>query len=354
MNIARHITDLLFLHECVIVPGLGGFISSAVPARIDTEIHEFFPPSVQIAFNAGLTTNDGMLANHIATVENTTFREALFEIKNWVDDCRKKINAGNRFEIEGLGILFCNQASNVEFEPHDFLNFSSDAFGLPVFRAAPVGTTVAIGDLGKLHRVSPLHRIIPETLKWAAVLAPFAAFALWGTFNGKTIGNYVHNYTGMYSWVRSTPGKTIPGHIISYTETAKPAKVVAVTSPATIFKNNAVVVSAAALSHNSLTEHKISIIAPATGQIDETSIESTSVENYHIIGGAFREYNNALRLIAQLQAKGYPAAIVDTTAQGLYVVSLSGFTTSAEALEKLREIRHNGFSSAWILKKPKS
>ena len=88
--ITRHIADLLYHHECVIVPGLGGFIKANIPARIIHTSHEFFPPSGTLAFNSGLAANDGLLANHIASVQNTSYREALYEIKKWVEILKKE------------------------------------------------------------------------------------------------------------------------------------------------------------------------------------------------------------------------------------------------------------------------
>ena len=68
--ITRHIADLLYNHECVIVPGLGGFIKAYHPARIVHATHEFRPPAGTVAFNAGLAGNDGQLANYIASTKH--------------------------------------------------------------------------------------------------------------------------------------------------------------------------------------------------------------------------------------------------------------------------------------------
>jgi cell division protein FtsN len=102
------------------------------------------------------------------------------------------------------------------------------------------------------------------------------------------------------------------------------------------------------VSYAELTKNNISITETAPEVVAEFPVEN---ENYYIIGGAFRDQNNALKLISMLQQKGYPAAVVDTTPGGLYVVSMKGFSTLDEATNQLNEIRKDGFPSSWILKK---
>ncbi|NLA48282.1 MAG: hypothetical protein GX876_02335, partial [Bacteroidales bacterium] len=62
MDITSFIRELLFSHDCVIVPGFGGFVGNYAPARIDRATSTFYPPSKQISFNRNLRNNDGLLA----------------------------------------------------------------------------------------------------------------------------------------------------------------------------------------------------------------------------------------------------------------------------------------------------
>ncbi len=75
-NISSHIADLLYHHDCVIVPGLGGFVANPVPAILDEEKNMFFPPSKEIVFNVNLKHNDGLLISHIASERNITYESA--------------------------------------------------------------------------------------------------------------------------------------------------------------------------------------------------------------------------------------------------------------------------------------
>lgn len=71
----QHIEYLLLRHDCVIVPGLGAFISTIRPARIDMENHRILPPARSVMFNQAVTVDDGLLANSYARRFNISFEE---------------------------------------------------------------------------------------------------------------------------------------------------------------------------------------------------------------------------------------------------------------------------------------
>lgn len=350
--ITRHIADLLFHHECVIVPGMGGFIKAYSPARIVQNTHEFYPPSGNIAFNSGLYVNDGVLANYIASVQNTSYREAVYEIKQWVDASLNSLKQGNKVILEGIGELFLNPSGKIEFKPSLQINFNEDSFGLPVFTAKAVDAKpFVIPEIQPTKHVSSrtkLRRIVPETLKWAAVLAPFIAFALWGSLNGNIVDNYVHNYTGMYSWVRSTPGKTATVKTIQTPAPVKKEAPGVFLSPAGIMAEENISFDPGAISYTELSRNNVTIAD--NNQVTFAEITPDN-QNFHIVGGAFRDRNNALKLIKILQEKGYAAAIVDTTSGGLFIVSMKGCNSYEDATNQLSEVKKAGFSSSWILKK---
>lgn len=353
--ITRHIADLLYNHECVIVPGLGGFIKAYRPAQIIHATHEFRAPYGTVAFNAALSGNDGQLANYIASVENISYREALYEIKIWVEKSFDTIKKDGKVVLDGIGELFENTSGNLEFSPSMQLNFNADSFGLPVFYAKSVTVeklfVPEIQPVKYSSKSVKYHRLIPETLKWAAVLAPFIAFGYWGAIKGNIIDNYVHNYTGMYSWVRSTPGKTAPVKSFALpVKTDKLPVAEVLQSPVGVLASQNISFDPGMVSYTELAKSKI-IINDNIQTV--TPVVSKVVQNYYIIGGAFRDHDNALKLVNTLQQQGYPATIADTTPGGLYIVSMKNFTDYAEAENQLTEVKKAGFSSSWILKKQK-
>ena len=61
IELAKHIEVLLLENDCVIVPGLGGFIAHYRSSIYNKEMREFYPPVRTIGFNPKLVMNDGLL-----------------------------------------------------------------------------------------------------------------------------------------------------------------------------------------------------------------------------------------------------------------------------------------------------
>ena len=61
IELAKHIEVLLLENDCVIVPGLGGFIAHYRSCVYNEDTGEFCPPARTIGFNPQLVMNDGLL-----------------------------------------------------------------------------------------------------------------------------------------------------------------------------------------------------------------------------------------------------------------------------------------------------
>ena len=77
MDITAFIRELLFGHDCVIIPGFGGFIGNYNPAHIDKNSGTFYPPVKQISFNRNLNHNDGLLVGRISGSSNSFLSRVL-------------------------------------------------------------------------------------------------------------------------------------------------------------------------------------------------------------------------------------------------------------------------------------
>ena len=80
MKLEQYISELLYQYDCVVVPGLGGFVANYKSATIQPIQNTFSPPSKSISFNKNLNANDGLLANLIAQKEGVIFDVAIKKI----------------------------------------------------------------------------------------------------------------------------------------------------------------------------------------------------------------------------------------------------------------------------------
>src|ERR1700744_3717819 len=98
-NIELYISELLFEHDCVILPAFGGFVARAASANFAKTGNILLPPSKSIVFNKNLSNNDGLLAGYIMRKENATYQQATSIIENFVNHCKQQLETQKRFEL---------------------------------------------------------------------------------------------------------------------------------------------------------------------------------------------------------------------------------------------------------------
>ena len=110
-DIQKYVVELLFKHDCVIIPNLGGFVAQYKSAALDEVTGFFSPPSKQILFNINLKNNDGLLANEIAQRKQITYNEANELIISFVSNVDQQLNAKKSFTFLDLGTLIFEENS---------------------------------------------------------------------------------------------------------------------------------------------------------------------------------------------------------------------------------------------------
>lgn len=125
----EYISDLLFLHDCVIIPDFGGFICNYKSACIDETTGIICPPSKDILFNRNLKHNDGLLVNWIATKEKISYDKATKQVELFSEELKVKLNQRQRVAFGDIGVLYTDRRFNIIFEPADH-NFLADSYGM--------------------------------------------------------------------------------------------------------------------------------------------------------------------------------------------------------------------------------
>ena len=91
IELAQHIEVLLLENDCVIVPGLGGFIAHNRPAAYHADSHTFEPPMRTVGFNPRLVINDGLLVQSYMQTYNTDFPDATRKIEKTVQALKEQL-----------------------------------------------------------------------------------------------------------------------------------------------------------------------------------------------------------------------------------------------------------------------
>jgi nucleoid DNA-binding protein len=137
LDIKAFIRELLFGHDCVIVPGFGGFIGNFSPARVDENSGTFYPPVKQISFNRNLNHNDGLLISKISQSTGVNYGDARHLVEEFVKELTAKLVRGEKVVFDHIGTFVNNHENNVQFEPEANINYHVGSFGLESFQWFP-------------------------------------------------------------------------------------------------------------------------------------------------------------------------------------------------------------------------
>ena len=132
-ELARHIESLLVTNDCVIVPGLGGFVTRHVSAHRIEEENLFLPPYRSVGFNAQLTMNDGLLAQSFMQSHDSTYPETIRFIEDLVMDIKRQLRENGIYELDGIGKLSLNLDGSYDFVPCEAGVLSPEHYGLGSF-----------------------------------------------------------------------------------------------------------------------------------------------------------------------------------------------------------------------------
>jgi nucleoid DNA-binding protein len=138
LDITPFIRELLFGHDCVIIPGFGGFIGNYTPARIDRATSTFHPPLKQISFNRNLNHNDGLLTGKVSEALKLNYADARNLVEQFADEIKGKLAKGERVMFDHIGSFLNNHEGNVQFEPDRDANYNLNSFGLTAFQVTPL------------------------------------------------------------------------------------------------------------------------------------------------------------------------------------------------------------------------
>lgn len=307
MNIQPYIAQLLYRYQCVTVPGFGAFLTEIQSAQWVESANSFFPPKKLISFNANLKNNDGLLANHIAQSEKTSYDYAVSAIQYEVLSWRKALEANGMFSIKNIGDISLNADGNLVFTPADQTNYLSSSFGLTSFVSPAVKREIFEQKMEALEETKVItldteERTGNSYLKYAAIF--ILGLSLTGSVGYSVYQNQIASETVLV-------------------ETAVQKQVQNKIQEATFFIKNPL--PAVTLS---IKENKMS---------------------YHVVAGAFREEENAQKIFERLSKLGYKAKRIAPNKYGLFPVLYGSYSTIGEAEKAKKEIQEKDNPEAWLL-----
>ncbi|MBE3086809.1 MAG: SPOR domain-containing protein [Bacteroidetes bacterium] len=302
MDITAFIRELLFGHDCVIVPGFGGFIGNYTPAHIDKSTGTFYPPVKQISFNRNLNHNDGLLVGRISGSSSINYGDARNLVEEFVGELRRKLERGEKVVFDNIGSFVNNQEGNVQFEPDRNANYHLDSYGLESFQCLPLeGYDVRkriIRHVGK----DPVKQDSIRKILWrAAVIIPLLSV------------------------------------------------LVAVSLKTDLFKTKIEATSMNPLVAAEFEHNKKAVDSEIPAAPEVVVPVAADVNAYYLITGSFKSEKNAVSQENMLKAEGFTPEIV-AAPNGFYRVSAMMCTDLNTALTKKDSISKK-FPGTWVSRK---
>jgi hypothetical protein len=311
MKIELYIAQLLYRYQCVTVPGLGAFLTEIQSAKLNESSNSFSPPKKMIAFNANLKNNDGLLANHIALAEKTSYEYAVSKIQYEVFNWKKAFEENELISIKNIGDLRLNSDKNIVFTPYDQTNYLTSSFGLAPFVSPLVKREIFEKEIEAIEEKATIT-MVPEQTRTANPYLKYAAIFVLGLGIAGSVGYPMYQ--------NQIASETI------LVETAVQKQVQNKIQEATFFIESPV--PAVTLSLKSDKEIKMP---------------------YHIMAGVYREEKNADKTLRILNRLGYDAKRIAPNKNGYFPVLYGSYTTFAEAEKAKKEINEKHNPEAWIL-----
>ncbi len=137
IDIPVHIEKLLFLHDVVVIPGLGGFTATKGSAATDYVGGTVTAPTKTLTFSENLVMDDGRLVSAIATSQGISSEAARNALQSFVEQIQIQLNQREIVTLPGIGRLYKNYVQKIQFLP-DTTNFNAASYGLPPLQFSPI------------------------------------------------------------------------------------------------------------------------------------------------------------------------------------------------------------------------
>jgi hypothetical protein len=360
------IGELLFRHNCVIVPDFGGFVARQTSAVIDYAKGTMQPPRKSLLFNRQLINNDGLLVAELARTNEISFDEAFKLVQATVAEWNDTLKRGERVTIERVGFMFHDREKNLCFEQDRYFNLLLESYGLgsvhfiakedleSVQEGAKIRTLdpaieetkTQPGDDGKNvieHPAASGNRRMWKYVAAAACILPIAFYSIWiptktdaiqsGVLSINDFNPFHETHEATYVKKNSEYKATFPSVEQSFEDEVN------ATPEDEVFSIH--------------VDDELNIPVRVERPEVETPVTPSTeyvvtTKAFDCVVGCFSSQSNAQNMISSLKARGFDARQVDIS-NGLYRISAGSTATEDQARQLVANVNAQGFNG-WILR----
>lgn len=340
-GLISHIEYLLTRHDCVIIPGFGGFVLRNQSAIIAAD-GNICPPCKVVAFNPALMHNDGLLANSLSHTKQISFNEAMILIDSEVHSLQMRLRQGLTEDLNSLGTLYQGKEGELVFTPADKNIFDLSLYGLSEF---------TLPQLCKQEVKLPLPSVethvktdvvmVPVNMRVLRRISAVAALIIGLLFVSHPLeyGDISQHHASMISADLLT--KAIVPHFAYYQEQTEEVS----DESTTLIDDIDMEIS---------SQEEIELYSSEEQKVTETSFSELlhiePVKRYYIVIGSFPNLEQAEKRIAYFSRKGLSGIqyLLKDNKYRLYVNTFADKTAANDYLNEFRST-HPDLSDAWLL-----
>lgn len=328
ISIAEAISDLLFVRDTVVVPGLGAFVRKPRSAKVDLETNSFSMPSSQISFDPGLREENDVIIRYLVDNFKISENEAKRLLFHFVSDSFNSLKSGNKVVLKDIGTLSFGPDNEIVFKQDESANYNTDSFGLYDFKLDPV---VREEVEEKVEQEEKEEKILEEVESESQIETKEEkpveiGRGVWAFMIGLVLIMSAMLYFKVYL------------HKDDYKEQSAEMTTDTDVEP----------IDPKVLAEEMVGEMMGQIIKE---ELTTPTVKAVSRDTIRIIAGCYDKEDFAQRVVVSLQNKGYPNAFLEKHGERWFV-AYDRYHTEEEARQALKEIREVRGDKGWILKEP--
>lgn len=316
LRITLHIERLLLIHDCVIIPKVGGFVLQSQAASFTKNPDTFMPAKKDLVFNQTLKHNDGLLTESYMRVYTVNYNQATAMQEKDTEELKNRLSLGELIHVGTMGALQVEQGI-LSFKRNTNNLFSVESYGLTAVTLPSLITLQQALFVDEFKATTQSKDVIylpinKKTLRTSAVAA--AAIALFLFIPSATNNPTQNIYQASFA----------PSQLVSQAFTEIPR--------VEIPEKLDIVVSTA-------IDQTIKVAEPKAIEVKKM---------YHLVIGSFPSEKEANQFYQKTDRSCYPNLGM-ITRQGKTRVYTTRYEDKQEAEKALNELRKTkGHQDAWL------
>ena len=315
--VEKQLRKLLYRFDCVILPNFGAFLAKNKPSQYHEKTQVFYPPQRQLNFNAQLKSDDGLLIKSVSKTNRISYEQAKKEVYSFVDDLQTTLQQERNVKLDQLGLFELTSDQVLRFDP-DNNSLRKDTFGLKPLQVNQIESVKVLKEDESPAENKGLIQLMDEPQKAKKISSStFLKYA--------SIGIVAIAITGFVGYL------LFQNQNINLTDNQKNMK--------------------KSVIENKLQEANFTLQKSLPGFTLKISKKETIYKKkiFHVIAGAFRYKENAIKKVNQLQNKGFNSKLLGQNRYGLHQVSFRSFYSREKATQNLERMKRSENRNAWLL-----